>query len=160
MKPADLTSIPLPELLGLHGAILAELKRRKISRTENNPTGDYAEYLVAQKLGLRLEENSELGFDATDDKGIRYQIKGRRLTPGNRSTQLGAIRKLKEHEFDYLIGVLFDEVYRVQKVAKLPHVVVGEYAKYRSHPNAHILLLNKAVLSDNRIEDLTKKFTD
>ena len=32
-------------LLGLHVAALDELRRRGVLRTENNPTGDYAEYL-------------------------------------------------------------------------------------------------------------------
>ena len=43
----DLTDASIPELFALYGGILRELRERKIVRTANAPTGDYAEYLVA-----------------------------------------------------------------------------------------------------------------
>ncbi|RKF49444.1 hypothetical protein BCY88_17620 [Paraburkholderia fungorum] len=50
MAPArDLTSMSTEALLRQHCQILAELKRREVPRTENNPTADYAEWLAAQK---------------------------------------------------------------------------------------------------------------
>ena len=160
MSAPDLTKLSVGEVLALSGAILVELRRREICRTENNPTGDYAEYLVAQKLGLNLGANSRSGYDATDKKGLRYQIKGRRIVPTNPSTQLGVIRKLQKQEFDYVIGVLFNEHYSVLKVAKIPHVAVGEFAKFSNHQNGHILHLNAKLLADPRVEDLTLKFVN
>ena len=44
------------------------------------------------------------GYDAVDAAGCRYQIKARRLTPQNKSRQLGVVRKLEQTEFDYLIA--------------------------------------------------------
>ncbi|WP_321871944.1 hypothetical protein [Paraburkholderia tropica] len=50
MAPArDLTSVSNEALLRQHGQILAELKRREVLRAENDPTGNYAKWLAAQK---------------------------------------------------------------------------------------------------------------
>src|SRR5947209_7395503 len=94
MTNEDLTALTVPDLLGLYVSVLAELRRRKVVRTSNNPVGDYAEWLVADRLNLALTNNSNAGYDAVDVNGLRYQIKSRRLTPENPSTQLGAIRDL------------------------------------------------------------------
>jgi hypothetical protein len=160
MNAPDLTKFSVAELLALNGAILVELRRRNICRTENNPTGDYAEYLAAEKLGLELNNNSKLGYDAVDPIGLRYQIKGRRITPKNHSTQLSVIRNLDNQEFDHLVALLFDENYSVLKAAKVPHGIIGEHAKYNSHQNGHILHLNTKLLGDFRVENLTAKFVN
>jgi hypothetical protein len=160
MSATDLTKLSVEEVLALSGAVLVELRRRGVCRTENNPTGDYAEYIVAQKLGLDLVPNSKSGYDAVDNGGVRYQIKGRRIVPTNPSTQLGVIRNLQKQDFDYVIGVLFNENYSVLKVAKIPHVAVGELAKFSNHQNGHILHLNPKLLTDRRVEDLTLNFVN
>ena len=81
MDLPDFTELTIAELLATHSAVLDELRHRNVIRSKNNPTGDYAEWLVSTKLGLTLETNSVKGFDATDLHGLRYQIKGRRATP-------------------------------------------------------------------------------
>ena len=80
------------DLLRLYTEVLEELRRRGVTRSSNNPVADYTEHIVAAKLGLKLSNNSASGFDALDADGRRYQIKGRRLTPQNPSTELSAIR--------------------------------------------------------------------
>ena len=83
------------ELLLDYVQIMDELRARNVIRTSNNPVGDYAEWLVASCLGLRLETSSTSGYDATDAASrIKYQIKARRVTKRNNSRQLGAIRNL------------------------------------------------------------------
>ena len=54
------------ELMNMYAEILAELNDRKVVRTYNSPVGDYAEWLVAEKLGFVLEHNSQKGYDAYD----------------------------------------------------------------------------------------------
>ena len=81
-------------LLALYATILDELRDRGIVRSTNNPVGDYAEYLVATALGLRLADNATSGFDAIGPDDLLYQVKARRLTPRNPSRQLGFIRGL------------------------------------------------------------------
>ncbi len=150
----DLSHLNEKELLKLHAAIINELKRRKVVRTKNNPVGDYTEWLVSKALNLKLANNSAAGYDGIDENGIKYQIKGRRITPENKSRQLSAIRKLNEKDFDYLVGVVFDENYSVIDAVVVPHDVVVEYSTYREHVNAHILHLRGAILEDPRVRSI------
>jgi hypothetical protein len=74
----------------------AGLKELGILRTERSLQSDYAEWLVANRLGLTLSENPvEPGFDATDPEGKTYQIKSRIFLSQPRSTsapsRLGSI---------------------------------------------------------------------
>ena len=150
----DISELTVNELLRQHTAIIDELKRRKIVRTPNNPIGDYTEWLVAKGLGLELAGNSSTGYDGIDADGVKIQIKGRRITPENKSRQLGAIRKLKEKDFDQLAAVIFDEKFEIIDAVLIPHEVIEEYATYRSHVNAHILHLKGPILNDPRIKDI------
>lgn len=154
----SLKSLSDRELLALYAQILEELISREVTRTYNNPVADYAESLVADKLGLVLENNSTAGHDAIDPlSGVKYQIKGRRPTKRNKSTQLGMIRNLEKQEFDYLIAVLFSELFEPTLVLQIPHAIIPEYARYSEHTNAHILVL-KSIVGDPSVIDLTKKF--
>ncbi|VFM98204.1 MAG: hypothetical protein BECKG1743D_GA0114223_102376 [Candidatus Kentron sp. G] len=141
------------QLLRLHGSIIDQLKARGVVRTRNNPVGDYTEWLVAKALDLELVTNSAAGCDGTDSNGMRYRIKGRRVTPENNSRQLSAIRNLKKKNFDYLAAVVFDKDYAILDAVIIPHELVEEYASYRKHVNAHILHLRGAILEDPRIKD-------
>ncbi len=150
----------ISELLSLHGAVLDELKSRGVVRSKNNPTGDYAEWLVSMRLGFSLETNSAKGFDATDSQGFRYQIKGRRVTPDNRSTQLGVIRNLDARDFDFLVAVVFDRDWTVLRAAKIPHGVVATLATFRPHVNGHVMHLRPTVLDVHGVEDISAALRD
>jgi hypothetical protein len=147
-KLSELSEI---DLLKLHASIIKELKYRKVVRTQNNPVGDYTEWLISNTLNLKLTKNSKAGYDGIDKKGTKYQIKGRRITPDNLSRQLSAIRNLDQNKFDFLIGVIFDENYGVINAIQIPYAVVVEYATYRKHVNGHILHVRGKVLNDSRI---------
>lgn len=155
--PFDLSEASPTELLRCYGQILEELRARKILRSSNAPTGDYAEYLVARALRLDLENNSKAGYDATDSAGVRYQIKSRRTTSYNKSKQLSPIRNLEARDFDSLIAVLFNEQFDVTLVVKIPQEIIARYARFNEHVNGHILVLNK-ILKDALVEDLTPLF--
>ncbi|MFC2002818.1 hypothetical protein ACFLV4_02575, partial [Chloroflexota bacterium] len=113
---------------------------------------------ASQILGLSLKRNSHSGYDATNDKGERFQIKGRRLDPTNKSRQLGVIRNLETNDFDYLIGVLFDRDFKVIEAYKIPQHVIKEYAGFSSHQNGHILQLRGDILSNQHVQNLTYLF--
>jgi hypothetical protein len=151
-------SITTQQLLQYYVQIIDELRSRKIVRTSNSPIGDYAEWLVADHLGLTLVVNSTAGYDAIDSSGAKFQIKSRRITSRNSSRQLSAIRNLKNQDFDYLIAVLFNEQVDVTSVMKIPHAIIEKYARYRGHINAHILILRGDFLNDPMVEDLTSQF--
>jgi hypothetical protein len=148
---------PVKELLGLHGAVLEELRRRGVIRTTNNPAGDFAETLFARAFGWTLANNSALGYDATDAAGQRYQIKSRRLTAHNPSRQLSFIRRLPERAFDTLAAVLFDEVYGVWRAILLPHELIEPRARFSSHANGWLLLLEDKVWDLAGARDVTEE---
>lgn len=143
-------------MLKLHSQVITELQHRNVLRTQNNPVGDYTEWLVAKCLKLDLESNSSSGFDAKDNKGTRYQIKGRRTTPKNKSRQLSVIRNLIQKEFDFLVAVIFDEQYEVIEAVSIPQEVIADYAMFNSHQNGHILHLKGPILSDKRVTNIKK----
>lgn len=74
-------------------------------------TGEVAEYEAARLLGLELHLARQAGYDATemrDGNPRRIQVKGRQVTPGNRSAgRLGSI-DLRQ-EFDSVLLVLLDD---------------------------------------------------
>ena len=90
------------ELLELAGAIIEELRVRKIVRSSNGPVGDYAEFLFAKAFAWELVNNSQKGYDAKDTNGQSYQIKSRRITSHNASRQLSPLRRLPEKSFRFL----------------------------------------------------------
>jgi hypothetical protein len=151
---AALKKLSVIELLQLHSAILDDLKQRKVVRTRNNPVGDYTEWLVAKGLGFELAKNSSAGFDATDTKGNKIQIKGRRINSKSNSRQLGAIRNMDAKDFDSLAAVIFDNDYHIVDALLIPHKAIYDYANYSEHQNAHILHLKGPILRDSRVIDI------
>lgn len=100
------------KLMNAYAEILEELIRKRVLRTYNSPVGDYAEWLVSEKLGYELEKNSKKGYDALDpNTNLRYQIKSRweHGTISTKSRELNVIRNYNDNQFDYLIIVIFDD---------------------------------------------------
>lgn len=158
MNRQSLNNLSIKQLLHQFADILDELKIRRVVRTRNNPVADYAEWLAARALELTLERNSKLGYDAQNKKGERFQIKGRRLDAINKSHLLSVIRNLAAQEFDYLIGILFDRDFVVMEAYRIPHQLLGKYARYSEHQNGHILHLKGPILQNPMVEDLTRIF--
>ena len=146
------------ELLCQYAAILQELQSRGISRTSNNPVADYAEWLVSQKLDLKLKGNSSAGYDAEGPDSARYEIKSRRATSKSISYQLSAIRNLEAHHFDFVIAVLFELDFTVSLAFKIPDAVVLEKSTFQPHTNSHVFRLKRSLLEDERVEEITAIF--
>jgi Family of unknown function (DUF6998) len=153
----NLCNLEIIELLRLQASITNELKDRKVVRTQNNPLGDYTEWLVSKALNLQLAENSKTGYDGVTKEGVKIQIKGRRVTANNNSRQLSAIRKYDDRDFDKLAAVIFDDNFNILEAFLIPHEVIGDYANYRKHVNAHILILKGPILSDPRITSIKEQ---
>jgi hypothetical protein len=143
------------QLLAAYCSLMAELRERGVVRSSNNPIADYTENLVSRSLGLALEGLSKAGYDALGSDGIRYQIKGRRLTPHNKSTQLGTIRNLGLRPFDVLAAVVYSADLSVLYGALIPVDVVAELSRFSKHSNGHIFTFRRSVLDDVRVEDIT-----
>lgn len=156
MTKYDLKEFTTSDLFKYFADILDELKQRNVVRTRNNPVADYAEWLVAQSFYLSLERNSRAGYDAINNRGERFQIKSRRLDPTNKSRQLSVIRNLRNNEFDYLIGVLFEKNFTIKEAYKIPHEIIEEHTRFSKHQNGHILNLKGKILEDPKVENITQ----
>lgn len=147
------------ECLSEYARVLERLQSGGVVRSYNSPVGDYVEWLAGRALGLRLERGSEKGYDATDPvDGKRYQIKGVWRHRGRKSLQLSPVRNYGEHAFDEMIVVILAENFTVEKALSVPHCVIGDYSRLRSHTNAISVALSCAFLSDPRIKDITELF--
>ncbi len=157
MDQEELNKIKSVELLKLFARVMEELRQRKVVRSSNNPVADYAESLVCQALKLELAPRSTKGYDAIDQEGRKYEIKGRRPTRHQNSRQLSVIRGLDEKHFDYLAAVLFKEDFSIDKGCLVPHDAVRRGASYRKHVNGWILHLRDSVWDEPEVIDITNK---
>lgn len=73
------------ELAKVWARCMRLMRERDLVRAANTPVGDYAERVACAHLGLDRMGFSEKSIDAIDAAGIRYQIKGRRLTRRTRA---------------------------------------------------------------------------
>jgi hypothetical protein len=129
------------------------LRVRDLVRTANTPVGDYAERICCDRFKLKRMGFAEKSIDAVDAKGIRYQIKGRRLTPENHSRQLSPIRDIEQEPFDVLLAVFFNEDLDVQEIWSIPCEVVKE-ASFVARTNSTRFVLTQARRNDPRVRQL------
>ena len=150
----DLQKTSVSELLKAHASIIDELMGRGVLRTQNNPTGDYAEWVCCKAFGWDQAPNSAKGYDATDQSGVRYQIKGCKSA----SRQLSAIRDLSA--FDVIAAVLFNPDYTIKRAALIPASVVSQRSSFSKHTNSHIFYLKDDVWDDPQVADVTRELVD
>lgn len=114
----------------------ANLKKKlndlEICRTERDPTGDYAEWLIASKLNLQPAENTvQSGFDLFNpDTGVTYQVKARRIF--KKHPYKISIKKYNEYHFDYLIIVLFKEDFSILRVYEFTYDSIPHFFKEKN----------------------------
>jgi Family of unknown function (DUF6998) len=149
--------VTVRDLLMQYVSVRGELRQRGVIRT-SNLIGDYAEWLVANRLGFHLERNSNPGYDAIDGNGIKYQVKSRHITPENRPKQIGNIRDLSKHGFDFLIAVIFNEDFTVRRVLKISYAAVVRHAHFRPRTNSYRFSVGHNLLNDPEVEDITSRF--
>jgi hypothetical protein len=155
-QPFDFDSYSDDDLLRMWKQIPEVLRKRGICRTRN-VVSDVAERVVATKLGLTLEENSNRSYDATDATGQRFQIKARLHNEWNASRQLGDIHNLNEQRpFDFLIAVIFNDSFpAVHCGYRIPLTVVRQFVRKKN--NRDVLFAQGAVLTASGVEDITLK---
>ena len=101
--------------------ILARAKQAAVDyyRLTGKPlgiTGEVGEYEAARLLGLTLIAARVPGYDATDDAGLRYQIKSRAVPdPGRADSQrLGSIKRAQK--WDAVLMVLMNRELETQEI--------------------------------------------
>jgi hypothetical protein len=151
----DVSGLSPKELLTLHATVAEELRSCGITRSSNNPTGDLAEYLLCKALGWSQAGNSNANIDATAPDGMRYQIKGRRMTRHNKSRQLSGIRDFQARHFDYLAGAVFMESYEVFRAAIIPYPWRKPALRSSYTPTAIEFILHDNVWNVEGVRDVT-----
>lgn len=127
------------------------LKELEILRSDRTLQGDYAEWLVAEYLGIELSENPvQKGFDAVDAEGRTYQVKSRIVGSMGSNTSFD-FSDIDAH-FDYLIGVFFDSAFDVVGMIEVPYEVVRELGTQTSR--SFNFRWNKKTADDPRVKQL------
>jgi hypothetical protein len=156
-KAPALTTASAADLLALQGALLAELRARKILRTNNPPVGDYAEWLVAHALGgVQLEANSTKSYDLEAAPYGRIQVKGRVLSTPGKSGQRQT-SPFRSANFDHAALVLISDVdFSVTSAVLLPVAVVKERWNWRQHVKGWTLMMNSPTMTHPAAIDITE----
>lgn len=108
-----------------------ELRRRGVLRSAaRNPTGDYAEWIVARQLGAERAVQSQIGYDLLQPDGVRVQVKGRRMSGGPLPQKFGNLYELDAREFDFIAAVLLDVDWTVREAWWVPWEAVPRVARW------------------------------
>ena len=147
------------ELLRLPIRAGAELRRRGLARTANNPSADHAETLAARTFGWTLNPLSNAGFDAwtMEVSPQRIEIKGRRIGTPNGSREVSALRRLDTHPFDRLLGILFDAEYDVLLGLDIPLPAVRARAGWSEHTRSAKFHLRGDLIREPGVVDVTSR---
>lgn len=138
------------DLLCDWAAVMSELRRRDVIRTNNNPVGDIAEAIVHGHYGGERASFSQAGWDVRTPDGERIQVKAARHTATNKRTNLSPIR---DRDYDSVVAVIFDEDFQVTDALKLTREVAEDLAAWKAHINGHVLYLTR-LLGDGRVEHI------
>jgi len=158
--PPRVADLETRTLLALYRGILRELKSRGVTRTENAPTGDYAEYLVALGLGGILATSSEKGWDVELPNGDHLQVKARVVSDPPRRGQL-QLSPFRSFEFDAAVVVLLSDIdLEVVRAVMLPRAVLEASSAYRSHVNGFVGFATEDVLNHPSAVELTDCLRD
>lgn len=148
----DTKTLSAHELITLQTQAMDELAARGVVQNPTQPVGDYAIHLACATFDLKREPTSTSGYDASDDEGLRYQVKFKRLASPADTRQLNAIKGLEPRKFDFLIGVLFNADMTIYRAALIPYATVARIADQ----NKIVMLGNKTWDIDGVI-DVTDK---
>jgi len=161
--PAMYDGATVAELLAGYAAILAELRRQGVVRTNNAPAGDYAEWLVEQALNGTISRNrSEKAYDLMLADGRRVQVKARVVSSPPKPSQLASsvFRSFKEGRepgFDVAALVLLRERdYRPVLGVLVPVDIIKDHSHHRPHVNGHIVFIKPPLTTAHGVEDITE----
>ena len=136
--------------------VLNELRERKVIRSANAPTGDYAEWLVQRALGGKLQPSSNKSADLIVRKK-KIQIKARVLSdpekPGER--QLSSFRSW---DFDDAVLVLFNCRYDVRRATRITVAELEAAAREDKWVAGQRVIARDALLDSGR--DITEKLRE
>jgi hypothetical protein len=158
-KKMNLDNFESSEVIELYSEIIKTLKSRGIIRT-NNLVGDLGEYLVVDYFcktpnlpNLSLAEAGTENIDAISKKGERYSIKS---TSGKTTGVFYGLNplgneKVDEVKFEYVIIVIFNEVYQMEKIIQLDWGQFLSFKSWHSRMNAWNLNITKKLIDESKL---------
>jgi hypothetical protein len=155
MVTNELEGLSLSELFAQYGAILRELRRREVVRTNDAPAGGWAEYLVCKYLGGTPAPNSEKSWDVLAPDQSRVQVKARVVFDTSRVGQR-QLSSFRSFSFDTLAVVLFDDMHAVWRAVLLPVGEVQKRVRPTPYVAGHRLMATDALLNAVTATDITE----
>jgi hypothetical protein len=143
---AALPDVPPRELLAGYEVLLRELRRREVVRTNDAPSGQYAEWLAQRAFGGVLAPNSVKSYDLTTDAGRRLQVKARVIRDPSRRSGERQLSPFRSFDFDDALIILFDTSYDVSRGVLLAAETVLDHCRESRHVNGHVLIARDSVL--------------
>ena len=141
------------ELLRFRGRVDDVLREKDVVKGKN-VLGDYTEWLVCKHLELERQPASTAAYDALCvPHDVRYQIKGRQSEAN--TVRFSPIHKLKEHNFDVLVGIVFDNRYSVRKAIKISYEAVVNLSKYQGLTNSNFVTWTPRLMDEDGVEDIS-----
>jgi hypothetical protein len=138
--------VPPRELLASYEVILRELRRREIVRTNDAPSGQYAEWLAQRAFGGHLAPNSVKSYDLTTTAGRQVQVKARVVRDPARKSGERQLSPFRSFDFDEALIILFDTTYHVSRAVTLSADIVLEHSRASTHVNGRVLVARDSIL--------------
>ena len=147
------------ELIKLYGALLDEMRSRKIIRSKN-VTGDLGESIVIDHYNktkglpkLYRAPPDLIDIDATSVKADRYTIKC--TTTDKTGAFRGIPKDFSAHEikplFEYLVIVKLDRSYEKELILQVEWETFLKHIRWNSRLQAHTLSLSRALIEDSTV---------
>ena len=110
-------------------------------------------------MDLTLEGGSKEGYDAIGNlDGKKYQIKARRTAKPNNSILLSVFRRIEAVQFHYLLVIVCNMDFTVEKAYKIPHMIVERHAEPAKGVSGVSLSLNNHLKAHEEVKDVTADF--
>jgi hypothetical protein len=115
-------------------------------RTGKAPTGDYAEWLVAEATGGELAPNSQESWDIRLPDGERLQVKSRFVTsPEDRGQR--RLSSFRSWDVEAAVIVLLDDDFQVWRAVSLNLSTLKENARHVEHVNGNTVIATDGLLA-------------
>ena len=150
----NLSGLSDQEVISHYSELITELKTRNIIRTKNL-LGDLGEYLAIHHYSkirsfpnLQAAPAGTQNVDALSRKGERYSIKS---TSGNLTSVFYGLNDIDSSEldtqkFEYVIIVLFNDEFKLQKILELPWVLFLKHKRWHKTMRGWNLSITKSLV--------------
>jgi hypothetical protein len=135
------------QLIALYGEVIAELLKRDIVHSGNNPIADMGERIVADYFGVEPAPPNQKSFDVITKDGAKIQVKALRQTKSGRR----GLSRLADLNFNQLVAVLFANDMQLVEAVFIPVDAVEDHMGWSSTWKSHRLSITKKLLEDPRV---------